>query len=287
MDAEQTIRAITRWAERDDNIRSLLLTSSRVRGDTDPLSDYDVELYVADPAPFLGDPAWQEFLGEVLVRLPPQDAESDGISYARLVIYADGTKVDYLIHRVEQLRRMADEQRFLIRHLDLGYRVLLDRDGLAARLPAPTLRAEIPPRPSAAEFAAAVEEFFWETSYVAKNLWRGELWPWKYCLEMVMKLKVLRRMLEWRVELDHDWGVRTGVLGRGLERRLDAQTWNALKATFAGAGVEENWAALFATIDLFRRVALGVARDLGFTYPHTLDERVCAYLVKIRATERP
>lgn len=288
MDANEVIQRITQWAERDENIRALLLTSSQVRGETDAMSDFDVELYVTDPTPFLGDPGWQEYLGDVLVRLPPEDAMSDGVSYGRLVIHTDGTKVDYSIRRMELLRRMADEQQFLlIDHLDLGYRILLDRDGVAARLPAPTLSAEIPARPSAKEFAATVEEFFWETSYVAKNLWRGELWPWKYSLESVMKLRLLRRMLEWQVEIEHGWNLRIGVLGRGLRRQLDPETWRELEATFVGARADDNWAALFATIELFRSIAGEVARELSVTYPQALDDGVCAYIAKIRDMPRP
>ena len=286
MDANTVIQKITEWAEGDENIRAILLTSSQVSGDIDPLSDFDVELYVSDPTPFLGDPVWQEYLGEVMVRLPTEDERSDDERFGRLVIHANGTKVDYSIYRHEALVEMVNTQR---PHplLDLGFRVLLDRDGFAARLPAPSYRAEIPERPTAQEFADTVEEFFWETSYVAKNLWRDELWPWKYSFEFVMKLKLLRRMLEWHVEVAKDWNLRTGVLGRRLKRQLDPRTWRELEATFAGPGVSDNWNAMFATIDLFRRIAQGVARELEFTYPQALDERVCAYLEKIRDLERP
>ena len=203
-----------------------------------------------------------------------------------LVIHADGTKIDYSIYRVKTLRDMGQAQ-WLPGLLDLGFHVLLDRDGVAARLPAPTFRAEIPERPNAREFADTVEEFFWETSYVAKNLWRDELWPWKYSLEFVMKLKLLRRMLEWHVEVANEWNLRAGVLGRRLNRQLDTETWRELEATFAGPGARDNWNAMFATIDLFRRIAQGVARELEFTYPQALDDRVCAYLDKIRDLKHP
>ena len=286
MRANTVIQKITEWAESDENIRAVLLTSSQVSGDTDPLSDFDVELYVSDPAPFLSDPAWQEYLGKVMVRLPTEDEQPDDERFGRLVIHVDGTKVDYSIYRNQVLVEMVNAER---PHalLDLGFQVLLDRDGFGERLPAPTYRAEIPQRPTAQEFADTVEEFFWETSYVAKNLWRDELWPWKYSLEFVMKLKLLRRMLEWRVEIANDWRLRTGVLGRRLNGQLDRQTWRELEATFTGPDVGDNWDAMFATIDLFRRIAQDVARALDFSYPMALDERVCAYLEKIRNLEHP
>ncbi|MEJ2130098.1 MAG: aminoglycoside 6-adenylyltransferase [Gammaproteobacteria bacterium] len=285
MDASSVIARITDWATDDENVRAVLLTSSQVSGDTDALSDFDVELYVSDPAPFLGEPDWQVYLGDVLVRLPPEAEDRDANQFGRLVIHADGTKVDYSIYRVQVLEEMVRSQR-LHTLLELGYRVLLDRDGLAARLPAPSYRAEISSKPTEQEFADTVEEFFWETTYVAKNLRRGELWPWKYSLESVMKLELLRRILEWRVEIAHGWSLRAGVLGRRLKRHLDGRTWGELERTFVGAGVEENWTALFATIGLFRRVAREVARELGYGYPQSLDDRVSSYLRKVRALER-
>ncbi|MEZ4518563.1 MAG: aminoglycoside 6-adenylyltransferase [Chloroflexota bacterium] len=96
----------------------------------------------------------------------------------------------------------------------MGYRVLLDKDGLTADLRPPTDTAYIPRPPDEAAYREVIELFFHEGTYVAKNLWRDELLPAKYSFDQVMKGKNLRRMLEWRMEMDHDWSVKTGVLGR-------------------------------------------------------------------------
>jgi aminoglycoside 6-adenylyltransferase len=49
-----------------------------------------------------------------------------------------------------------------------------------------------------------------------------------------------------------------------------------------GAGIKENWEALFRTIALFREVGIEVAERLGYAYPHDLDQRVTAYVQKMR-----
>jgi aminoglycoside 6-adenylyltransferase len=59
--------------------------------------------------------------------------------------------------------------------LDVGYRVLVDKDGATSSWAAPTQHAHIPPKPSRAEYDALVEEFWSVTTYVAKGLWRVEL----------------------------------------------------------------------------------------------------------------
>ncbi len=55
-----------------------------------------------------------------------------------------------------------------------------------------------------------------------------------------------------------------------------------LEGTYAGAGAEENWDALFKTIDLYRRVAIEVGRHLGYSYPHEMDRRAVDYLRKVQ-----
>ena len=90
-------------------------------------------------------------------------------------------------------------------------------------------------------------------------------------------------MLEWRIELDHEWSLRPGSYGRGLERLLPADVWVELAAAYGGVRREECWEALFRTIALFRRVATEVGDALGHPYPAHVDRGVTAYLDDLRA----
>jgi aminoglycoside 6-adenylyltransferase len=138
----------------------------------------------------------------------------------------------------------------------------------------------------AEEYLTLVEEFFHEATYVAKHLWRDDLLPAKYNLDHAMKHRDLRTMLDWLVETDNDWSLPTRAYGKGLKRRLPADIWSALERTYVGAGIEENWEALFATIDLFSRVALRVGERLRFDYPSDMEARVRAYLEAVRKLTR-
>ena len=146
--------------------------------------------------------------------------------------------------------------------LDVGYRVLLDKDGRTAAWPAATYRAHIPEKPTATEYRALVEEFWWDTTYVAKALWRGEVVFAKFVLDHDAKHVALRQVLEWRIELDHEWSLRPGAYGRGLERHLPDDLRSELSATYVGTDIEDNWNALFRTTALFRRVATEVGDAL-------------------------
>ena len=84
-------------------------------------------------------------------------------------------------------------------------------------------------------------------------------------------MELLRRMLEWLVEIDRNWSLGLGVQGERLKALLAPEIWAAVASTFVGAGIEENWEALFGTAALFRRVASAVAAELGYAYPLDLD----------------
>ena len=118
--------------------------------------------------------------------------------------------------------------------------------------------------------------------YVAKHICRDDLMPLKYCLDNVIKQEKLFRMLEWKIGIDHNWSVKSGVYGKGLKKYLSPEIWSELESTYVGADKEENWEALFRTIDIFRRVALEVAIQFGFSYPHNLDDRAMQYLYRVR-----
>ena len=166
--------------------------------------------------------------------------------------------------------------------LGVGYRVPLDKDARTSGWQPPAYRAHIPAQPTKAEYDALVDEFWWDTTYVAKSLWRGEVVFAKFSLDYDAKFVALRRFLEWRIEIDHDWSLKPGAYGRGLERLLPADIWSELASTYVGTGIEDNWTALFRTTALFRRVATEVGHSLGYAYPEQLDDAVTAHLDRVR-----
>jgi aminoglycoside 6-adenylyltransferase len=279
----EVLGSVVEWASKQQAVRTVILESSRAAPDPplDALSDYDLLFVVSDVEAFKDWTNWLAWYGRPLVQWG-EEVESRGLTQlARLVLYEDGTKIDHTIWPVERLQLEVESER-LSNLLDVGYRVLLDKDGVAAKLKPATYTAHIPPKPTEAEYLALVEEFWWESTYVAKNVRRNELLPLKYSLDFMMKSDLLRRMLEWRIEFDNDWSLRPGVLGRYLKRNLSPDLWHELEATFAGAGIEENWRALNRTGDLFSRVAKEVGAALGYSYPTGMEACVRAYWDRVK-----
>ncbi len=280
----EVLERLVAWGESLPPIRALILTSSRARADdsVDLLSDYDVIVAVADAAAFVAHDEWVSAYGQPLARWGDQSELCGLTTYFRGVHYSDGVKIDYTIWPKALLERVAEAAE-LPDALDVGYRVLLDKEGRTMGWAAPSHRAHIPVRPSESEYRTLVEEFWWDTTYVAKALWRGEIVFAKFALEYDTKIVALRRFLEWRIELDHDWSLRPGAYGRGLERHLPADIWSELAATYVGTDIEDNWNALFRTTAVFRRAATEVAGALGYVYPREIDEQITGYLEAVRA----
>jgi aminoglycoside 6-adenylyltransferase len=288
LEEDRVIEQLVGWAEGQEEVRAMLLTSTRTRPDArlDLFSDYDVILAVTDIHPFYEDRAWLEDFGRVLVVYRDPIKLDHGVErFAYITQYEDGLKIDFTLWPLEMLPQIIAAPQ-LPDELDVGYAVLMDKDGLTVGLQPPTHRAYILSPPSRDKYETRIEVFFHEATYTAKHLWRDDLMAAKYNLDYAMKANNLRQMLEWRIAIENDWAFKPGAYGRGLKRHLDPETWKELESTYVGAGESENWEALFRIIDLYRRVAIEVGEHLGYHYPRELDGRTMAYLQKVRDLDR-
>ena len=284
----EVIQQLVQWGESQPSVRAMILTSTRTvpNANLDLLSDYDVILALTDIHPFFESREWLEDFGRVLVLyrdpiLPERGFETS----AYVTQYEDGLKIDFTLLPVELMQQIAADPD-LPDEFDAGYRVLLDKDGLTTGLKPPTYKAYIPTPPTEAQYLEKVELFFHEATYVAKFLWRDDLIAAKYVMDNAMKQDNLLPMLEWRMEIDHQWTVKPGPYGRRLKQWLRPDLWAELEATYVGAGIEENWNAIFRAIDLFQKVAIEVADHMGFTYPRDLHRRAVGYLQSVKRLDR-
>jgi len=275
---------LVRWAEARDDVRAMLLYSSRARpgGSLDAFSDYDLLLEVRDAAALHCDDRWLGEVGPVLVVFKNPLGDREGLPASLFVThYEDGLKIDFAFVQTGYLRWVS-ERPSLPDDLDHGLIVLVDKDNQARGLPAPSRTAYRPAPPDERTYLELIAEFFNDAAYVAKALRRGDLIPAKHSLDAVMKHECLLRMLDWRESAARGWETAPKPGGRGLLGRLDAATYAELERTYVGAGERENWEALVATIILFRRIAQDVGKELGHAYPDDQDRRMVAYLRAVR-----
>jgi len=283
-----TLDQLVHWADEQQLIRAVILTSSRAipHAALDLFSDYDVILVLRSIQPFHVDRSWVGVFGPVLAiyRDPLIDDHGQQRS-AYVVQYETGLKIDFNLWPVELLQQVTASER-LPPEFDAGYKILVDKDDLTTPLTAPTYAAYIPTPPTEAHYLELIEGFFLDTTYVAKFLWRDDLMAAKHILDHSLKQEHLRPMLAWHAEIDHDWKLKPGPYGRRLKQHVRPDLWTELEGTYCALGIEENWQALFRTIALMRRVATEVGQHLGYTYPQELDQRARDYLSRVRHLDR-
>lgn len=272
------IQRVLRWATALPSMAAVLRTGSRGRGGAiDALSDHDLILVLDDPSLLEADTGWFLAPGPVLVWVPETVEHLGRKVQTRLVLYEDGTKVDFTLSATEILDRLTGAPS-LPPWLDAGYEVLHDRDGRAAKLAPPTGRGYVPTPPDAARFEARVREFWFETTYVARNLARHELLSARYSLDVVIRHGLLREMLEWYVQGEEAWTTPVGAVGRGLPDRLEEGDRREVLESLRDDGLEAAPDVLRRTTNLYSRLARVVAQRLDVSYPQKMEDGVRAYL---------
>jgi len=266
---------IIRWADGRPDISALVMTGSRAQrdGTVDDLSDYDLEIFTSDPESYTSSDAWMSDIASVWVYLP---TTRNGLCETRLIIFEGGIKVDFSIRAVELLQDMVRFQR-ADELYDRGYRVLIDKKGLASQLPPSSYKSSVRRLPTEAEFEAAIEEFWFEASHIPKYLQRDDLWVVKF-RDWTMK-ELLLQMLEWRGSAANR-DVRH--IGMRMKNWIPPAEWRRINEVFGRFDAADSWRALLATLSFFREVARETADKLGYAYPADVDASISCYLERFR-----
>ena len=287
--------AVTEWARHEDNVRVAILTSSRADPTwaVDELSDYDIELFVRDLEPFLEGDAWLHTFGEILVKDPykpeltevtitsrPDGSRQVEGNAGSMVIFTDGERIDFGIMLVSALED--DLQTHGGYFNDMGYRVLLDKDGWTSGAIAPTYRQFDTKPPTEEEFLQVVHGFWWDITYVAKCLYRDQVFLGQRMLNTLRHGPFLS-LVSWHLGMLNGWRNNPGALGKNLKEQLAPQLWSELEVTFAGPDAQDNARAMFKMAEIFGRLASDVADHVGHKYPNEIDRGVTAYLTRIQA----
>jgi aminoglycoside 6-adenylyltransferase len=280
---QDIIEKLIRFGESQDAIRAIVLTSSlcNPNAPADILSDFDIELFFEDPTPFAENDDWIPAMGfgpvMALWHWPNEwdEEKPHGLGWTRMVYFQDGTKMDISLAYLSDLRKISSQDH-LPDGYDIGYKILLDKDGVTASIKPPTFKAFILEPPSAAQYASRVEMFWMESTYVAKHLWRDDIVAAKDRLHTLERCGV-REVLEWHIGMEHGWTWKPGSSGRGLGKALDPGLYREMLKSYSAGDIDGLWQSLSRTTALYSKMAIKIAEGLGFSYPYDLDERVSTY----------
>jgi aminoglycoside 6-adenylyltransferase len=272
--------AFVRWARDEDDVRAVIAVGSRARIEppADDWSDLDIMVYTRAPDHLLARSAWLDQIAPVLITIPGRTA---GGEPEILVMFDGGFDVDVVVGRIGDLADAARAGTVPHGHLR-GARVLVDKDGWAARTIPATFGPPMAGDPDAEEFQAVVAGFWYGTHYVAKQIRRGDLWVVKV-RDAELKA-VLLRMLEWHARTTTP-EVDTWHMGRYFWQWADPRAVDALDAVFGHFDRDDSWRALMATADLFTWLATEVADQLGIPYPTSIEATVRGLIDQLHAPD--
>ena len=280
---QQMLELILDTARNDERIRAVIMNGSRTNPNArrDPFQDFDIVYLVTDVGPFRNNPEWIKRYGELMILQMPEDmgdppAQSDG-NFAYLMQFMDGNRIDLGIFTLSQWKEHGKDSLSLL---------LLDKDGIIEPFPPADEGSYLPKPPTAKQFSDCCNEFWWVSPYVAKGLWRQEILYAKCMHDEIVRGEELMKLLRWHIGVNTGFQINPGKLGKYFQKYLEPELWELLLKTFADASYKNTWDALFATCELFRKVAIPLAEHYGFEYPFEDDRRVSAYLEHVRYLPR-
>lgn len=281
---KEKLEQIIHWAERNPDIRAVLLTSSLVNpyAPVDDFSDLDIELVFKSRNAYETHNDWIRIFGEPIAMIEEDDSVFNGKHAMKMVLYKDHVKVDFKLYQSSQFVEEAREES-LPEDWDVGYSVLVDKDGLTKDLKPPTYQSVMITRPTEQKFRQLINDFWWDTTYVAKCLKRGDIFYAKFMSENIIRTDYVVPLVEWYIADSYGWkNITANKHGRLFKKYLPEDLWRKIETTFSGSDIEENWSALFACADLVNELGTVLAGKLDFPYPVKLEYDVRNYLREVK-----
>lgn len=247
--------AVVAATETDDRIRGLWLAGSLARGAADVGSDLDVILTVRDDALAEFASGWREWLDSITPTLIAKQLPDMAGSFYSVTTLCE--RLDVVVEPVSALAGTPYRRRLTV----------LDRDGLAGRIPDPAP----PAGPDGTKIAAIVEEFYrqqtiFPASVVARQDWllgvvgvqNAQLMLYELFVETNQPLPTVG-VKQWSAKLtDGQREVLTSLPVPAPRRTPVIDALLAVRRDFRTHG---------------RRAVL----DLGLSWPERLDEAVAAH----------
>lgn len=264
------IEKITSWAENSKDVKTIFAVGSRARTDypADEYSDLDLVMLVTNPEDYISSAQWLKNIGNYWVTFIENTAVGGGKE--RRVLFENALDVDFAIFSEKEFEKIIgeDEVRSVLKR---GFRILYDRDGrLTYALSQVSTHKQYCLPPKEGEYLNLVNDFWYHTVWSAKKLQRSEIWIAKSCVDCYMKEKLLR-MIEWHTGAMNSWNYDTWHAGRFLDIWAEPKVKDNLPKVFSHYDKDDIGQALWATMDLFRLLAVEVAEKMDFKYPEDAD----------------
>ena len=281
---DEKLKSIIEWAKKNEDVRVLLLTSSLVNplAPVDEFSDLDIEFIFENNANYISDKSWTLNFGNPIAMIEEDENAFDNKHAMKMVLYEDGVKADFKLYSKSNFIQET-EQKELPEDWDIGYKILVDKDGITKEMLKPTHQVSIIKKPSEKEFQSILNDFWWDTTYVVKCIARDEIFYAKFMSETIIRTEYLIPLIQWYIASEHNWNITTNKHGRLFKKYLNSEIWAKTEQTFSGSKLEDNWNASFAMAELFSEMGTKLSEKLGYKYPNKLEKDIRKYLNEVKA----
>lgn len=273
---------IFKIAENDKNILAVYLNGSRTNPNVpkDKYQDYDIVFVVNNTLSFLNNNDFLKLFGEAaIISQPDLNDTSFGLcadfskSYTYLMIFKDGVRIDLRLLTKEKMNEEYKKDSLTV--------PLMDKNNILPKIPPSNDKIYHIKRPSAEEYRACCNEFWWCLNNVAKGIARDEL---PYAMEMFnyYTREMLNKMIEWYIGINTGFSVSAGKMGKYFKKYLPPDLYNMYQKTYSDSNYDNLWNSVFTACDLFRITAKFVSVHLNYKYNQNEDINITEYISKIK-----
>lgn len=276
---ETIISNFVQWGNSTDKIYAALVIGSQARTDhpADDNSDLDIIMVADEPSCFLKSNQWLEQIGNVNISFVENTI---GGGKERRILFDNALDVDFVILSPTNFMDAMGSSEVSI--LKRGYRILIDKIGLASILPPAACEGTLKPLyipPAEPEFVNMVNDFWYHTVWTAKKLNRGEVWTAKFCVDNYMK-RMLFDFIECHAHTLHGMDYDTWHDGRFMEEWAEEWIIRKLAKCYAHYEEKDIENALLSTMELFRLISLEIAHKLDYKYPVKADTYASDWVIR-------
>ncbi len=277
---QEILDKLIEWGKQHSLVESLILTGSYAQNaKVDFFSDLDLSVFSDSIDSFMEQHDWvaeiEDVWLDITINLEDQYP-------TQTIIFEEGRKVDFTFQPVTELKLLTNGNS-LPDLYKRGYIVLVDKTGLTSQMQDISIEFPIKEKPTQEEFVSIVKKFWLEVYYVAKYLYRNDLWHAKF-RDWTTK-EYLLQMIEWYELSKHKWSYDVKYLGVRMEDWVSPDIWKKLHECFAHFDREDSLDALANTMDLFEDISTRAAKNLKFKYPEKVGEYIKNFVTPILKKE--
>jgi aminoglycoside 6-adenylyltransferase len=169
---------IVNWAERQEDIRLVVLVGSRARQQHpgSKYADLDLLIFTDKGVQYMEDKAWLNTFGNVFISIQGRTVGGDP---EVLTVYDGYQGVDFVFVPAELISKLSEMDELPDIFLR-GYSIWIDKEGVGRqiddKLTSSQTRLKAFPPPLQGEYEQTVDSFHFSAYYVGRVLYQGDLW---------------------------------------------------------------------------------------------------------------